>query len=324
LIKIYQTVQIVAVNGSAAKIEIFKPLDEAFELMRKILFQPFDLKKWFVIGFAAWLSNLGSGNYNFRFNRGGWKNVPWLQDVDNTINQIPHWILWSGLAVLIVLVFALMILFAWLRARGRFIFVDCIVKNRGAIVEPWREFREQGNSYFLLALMVGSITIVMASVASLPFMLPIIRGVTFLHLHDVYLICMIVLWAVALLLLILAWALVSHFMVAVMYRQRCRAGQAFRTAISLISNYPGEITFYCLFWIVLGIASAIAACAVILATCCIALIPYIGTVILLPVVVCLRAFGLRFIRQFGSDYDVWAAMPEAPATPPSLPPPLPS
>jgi len=142
------------VNGSAARIEIFKPLDEAFELMKKILFQPFDLKKWFVIGFAAWLSNLGSGNYNFRFNRGGWKDVPWLQDLDNTINQIPHWILWSGLAVFIVLVFALMILFAWLRARGRFIFVDCIVKNRGAIVEPWREFREQGNSYFLLALLV--------------------------------------------------------------------------------------------------------------------------------------------------------------------------
>jgi hypothetical protein len=211
-----------------------------------------------------------------------------------------------------------------LRARGRFIFVDCIVKNRGAIVEPWREFREQGNSYFLLALLVGCIIFVIASVASLPFMLPIIRGVTFLHLHDVYLICMIVLWAVVLLLLILAWALVSHFMVAVMYRQRCRAGQAFRTAISLISNYPGEITFYCLFWIVLGIASAIAACAVILATCCIALIPYIGTVILLPLVVCLRAFGLRFIRQFGSDYDVWAAMPEAPPAPPSLPPPLPS
>ncbi|PYS71079.1 MAG: hypothetical protein DMF73_11485, partial [Acidobacteria bacterium] len=246
------------------------------------------------------------------------------QDLHNTINQIPHWILWSGLAVFIVLVFAVMILFAWLRARGRFIFVDCIVKNRGAIVEPWREFREQGNSYFLLALLVGCITIVIASVASLPFMLPIIRGVTFLHLHDVYLICMIVLWAVVLLLLILAWVLVSHFMVAVMYRQRCRAGQAFRTAISLIWNYPGEITFYCLFWILLGITSAIAACAVILATCCIALIPYIGTVILLPLVVCLRAFGLCFIRQFGSDYDVWAAVPEASPTSHSIPPPLPS
>jgi len=323
LIKFYQTVQIVAVNGSAAKIEIFQPLDEAFELMKKILFQPFDLKKWLVIGFAAWLSNLGSGGYNFRFNRGDWKGVPWFQGLDNTINQIPHWILLTGLGVIIALVFALMIVFAWLRARGRFMFVDCIVKNRGAIAEPWREFREQGNSYFLLALLAGFIIVIVAGVASLPFMLPIIRGVTFLHLHDVYLICMIALWAVVFVLLILAWTLISHFMVAIMYRRRCLALEAFSAAVSLITNYPGEITLYCLFWIALGIGAAIVACAVILATCCIALIPYIGTVILLPLLVCLRAFGLRFIRQFGPDYDVWAAMPEASPTS-SIPPPLPS
>jgi hypothetical protein len=134
---------------------------------------------------------------------------------------------------------------------------------------------------------------------------------------------MIALWAAILVMLILAWSLISHFMIAVMYRRRCRTGEAFRAALSLIANYPGEITFYCLFWIMLGIASAIAACATVLATCCIALIPYIGTVILLPLFVCLRAFGLRFIRQFGPDYDVWAAMPEASLTPPSLPPPLP-
>jgi len=311
------------VNGSAAKIEIFQPLDEAFELMKKILFQPFDLKKWLVIGFAAWLSNLGSGGYNFRFNRGDWKGVPWFQGLDNTINQIPHWILLTGLGVIIALVFALMIVFAWLRARGRFMFVDCIVKNRGAIAEPWREFREQGNSYFLLALLAGFIIVIVAGVASLPFMLPIIRGVTFLHLHDVYLICMIALWAVVFVLLILAWTLISHFMVAIMYRRRCLALEAFSAAVSLITNYPGEITLYCLFWIALGIGAAITACAVILATCCIALIPYIGTVILLPLLVCLRAFGLRFIRQFGPDYDVWAAMPEASPTS-SIPPPLPS
>jgi hypothetical protein len=223
-----------------------------------------------------------------------------------------------------VLVFALIIVLAWLRARGRFMLVDCIVKNRGAIVEPWREFREQANSYFLLALLVGFIIAVTAGVGSLPFMLPILRGVTFLHLHDVYLICMIVLWAFMLVLSILAWSLISHFMVAIMYRRRCLAGEAFRIALSLIANYPGEVTPYCLFWIVLGIGAAITACATILVTCCIALLPYIGTVILLPLLVCLRAFGLRFIRQFGPDYDVWLAIPEAPPAPPSMPPPLPS
>ncbi len=310
-------------NDSSAKIEVVKPFGEAFELMKKILFQPFDLKKWFVIGFAAWLSNLGSGNYNFGYNQGDWKDVPFFQDLDNTLNQIPHWILFTGLAVVIAFVLALMILFAWLRSRGRFVFVDCIVKNRGAIVESWREFREQGNSYFLLGLLVAVVIAVIVSVASLPFMLPMIRGVTFVQ-PDVYLICIIAAWGVLLVLLILAWSLISHFMVAVMYRRRCLAVEAFCVALSLIANYPGEITLYCLFWIVLGIAAVISACVTILATCCIGLIPYIGTVILLPLFVCLRAFGLRFIRQFGPDYDVWAGMPEASPTPPSIPPPLPS
>ena len=40
---------------SEPRIEIFAPFGEAFETTKKILFQPFNLAKWFVIGFAAWL-----------------------------------------------------------------------------------------------------------------------------------------------------------------------------------------------------------------------------------------------------------------------------
>ena len=94
-------------NGSEPKIEIFQPFGEAFELTKKILFRPFDLKKWFVIGFTAWLSNLGGGSYNYRFNRNDWKNVPGFQDLNDIISQVPPWILWSGLSVIIVLLVAL-------------------------------------------------------------------------------------------------------------------------------------------------------------------------------------------------------------------------
>ena len=45
---------------------------------------------------------------------------------------------------------------------------------------------------------------------------------------------------------------------------------------------------YCLFLIVLALATAIVACLATCATCCIAAIPYIGTVILLPVFVLLE------------------------------------
>lgn len=69
--------------------------------------------------------------------------------------------------------------------------------------------------------------------------------------------------------------------------------------------------------------SGIAACL----TCCLAALPYIGTVILLPVYVCLRGYGLFFIRQFGPDYDVFTAVGQSPLPPvaePPIPPPLPS
>src|SRR5580765_2365228 len=108
------------------------------------------------------------------------------------------------------------------------------------------------------------------------------------------------------LLLVFVWALIANFMTPVMYRRRCRAYEAFRTVIKLIAARPGEILLYCLFLIVLALASAIVGCLVTCATCCIAAIPYIGTVILLPVFVLLRSLSLLFLRQFGSDYDVWA------------------
>src|SRR5262249_39647350 len=62
-----------SMNGTEPKIQIFKPFGDAFELMKKVLFQPFDIRKWLVIGFAAWLANVGAGgggNFNYGYNRG--------------------------------------------------------------------------------------------------------------------------------------------------------------------------------------------------------------------------------------------------------------
>jgi hypothetical protein len=62
-------------------------------------------------------------------------------------------------------------------------------------------------------------------------------------------------------------------------------------------------------------------CVVACATCCIAAIPYVGSVILLPVSVTLGAFSLLFLRQFGSDYDVWADSIPPEFLPVLMPPP---
>src|SRR6266436_528116 len=293
-------------NGTERNVEIFKPFGEAFELMKRILFQPFDVKKWFVMGFAAWLANLGGGGFNYQYNR-----REDVQKLNEAISQIPHPILVIGVCVLISLVLVLIVLFAWLRARGGFMFIDCIVKNRGAVAEPWREFRKEGNSYFLFSLVVGLCFLIFAALLSLPLIILAIKGRYYFFIHrdrlDLYVISLIAAWIFVMLLLVFVWALIANFMTALMYRRRCRACEAFRTVTRLIAANPGEILLYCLFLIVLALASAIVACLVTCATCCIAAIPYIGTVILLPIFVLLRSFSLLFLRQFGPEYDVWAS-----------------
>jgi hypothetical protein len=296
-------------NGNGSKIEIFKPFGEAFDLMKKILFQPFDWKKWLVIGFAAWLANLGvGGGGGFNYQTGGREDV---QKLGDTLSQIPHSVLVTGICVLIVLAIALVVLFAWLRARGRFMFIDCIVKNRGAVAEPWREFRSDGNSYFVFSLVAAVCLLSFAALISAPLVFLAIRGRFYLSLHrdrlEPYVLLVIAAWAFIIVLVVLIWALVSNFVIPVMYRRRCRAYGAFRSVISLIAAHPGEMLLYCLFLIILGVSTVIVACFVTCATCCIAAIPYVGTVILLPVFVLLRAFSLLFLRQFGPDYDVWAS-----------------
>ena len=167
-------------NGTERNIEIFKPFGEAVELMKKILFQPFDLKKWFVIGFAAWLANLGSGGggFNYQFDR-----REEAQKINDAISQIPHPILVLGISLLILSILALIVLCAWLRARGRFMFIDCIVKNRGAIAEPWREFRKEGNGYFLFWLLIAFVVLIFAALLSLPLIILAIKGIPTIYIE---------------------------------------------------------------------------------------------------------------------------------------------
>jgi len=99
-------------------------------------------------------------------------------------------------------------------------------------------------------------------------------------------------------------SVVTYFMVPVMYRRRCRAVEAFRDVTRLILHNLGSLVLFCLFGIVLIVAVLMIGAIVTCATCCLAALPYIGTVILLPLFVCLRGFRLLFLRP---DYDVWAS-----------------
>ena len=316
-------------NGTAPKIEIMAPFQAAFGWMKAMLFSPFDVAKWLTIAFAAFISgNLGGGGGNFsrlgRLGDGDWKySATRYGDFGGDWNPAP-WII-AGVVGIVLVVFLLAAVWMWVSSRGKFIFTDCIVKNRGAIGEPWREYRREGNSFFLfsLAIAVGLILLIVLTV--LVVMVPF--G-AFSH-HDglsggasAALIVVLVFFGLLWLAIVIALSLITHFMVPVMYRRRCSAREAFVDVAKLIAANPGPFILFVLFMIALALGVAIAAALVACATCCIGALPYISTVLLLPAIVWLAAYRLMFIRQFGDQYDVWANVTPSPvAALPLAPPP---
>ena len=315
-------------NGSEPRIEIFKPFGEAFELMKKILFQPFDLRKWLVIGFAAFLASL-SGGFTSSFNPlSRWSTREDNKAIAESLHdvwsegQIEWWVI-ALIAAGALIILALVLVVAWVGARGRFIFTDCIVRNRAAIVVPWKEFRVEANSFFMFSVLAFLTLITFAIVGILGLALPLILrghgarpGTGLLIAFCVFLFVLVC--------LAFGFALTLQLMIPVMYRQRCRAMDAFRQTLRLIVDRPGPVLLYMLFFLVLVIAAAMISCALTCVTCCIAAIPYIGAVILLPIPVTLGAFSLLFLRQFGPDYDVWAGFMPPEFLPMLMPPPAPS
>jgi hypothetical protein len=297
------------------RIEIFAPFGEAFELMLKILFRPFDFVKWLVIGFAAWLATF-FGGLNFSYGR-GWRTADWnwrsqYEGPAISMHHAPPWVV----PLIIVGVFVgllFLVLFLWLNSRGRFIFTDCIVRNRAAIVAPWKEFRREGDRYFVFQLVFSVCSLILFGGLALAFFLGQSAGHEIIPL-ALFILCMVVLGLVGIVV-----AVIMQFMVPVMYRQRCDAISAFRQVWDLIVARPGVFVLFGLFCLVIWIAAGMIGCLVACATCCVAAIPYVGTVILLPVVTVLFAFPLCFLRQFGDPYDPWAAvkLPEPPPFPPA-------
>ncbi len=244
------------------------------------------------------------------------------QDVLEAGSRVPGWV-WPLIAIGVVLVIGIVVLLMWLGARGKFIFADCVVRNRAAIVEPWHEFRREGNSYFVFKLIVGLIVLLVFVVAGAVLWVPLVLNGDMPG--GVVLVLGVSLLALAAVVIGAVVSLIANLMIPIMYRQRCSARQAFAAALGLISSYPGPVILYLLFTIVLWIAVIAISCVLTCITCCIVAIPYVGTVILLPVYVFFMSYLLLFVRQFGPDYDAWANVvavepPSAAPAPGDLPP----
>ena len=299
---------------------IVDPISNALEWTAQVLFRPFDIGKWFVLGFCAWLAALGEG--------GGGGSFNWNVDRDEARHRVEHardWVLEHlELIVLLVIFFVfvgivLWILFTWLSSRGKFMFLDGVVHDRGAVVEPWNRFRTAGNSLFFFRILLAVVALVVIG-AVVGLMALSLLGMGFNDRDPGAAgVLFILLWVMVIVAIAFAFALVAvalnDFVVPIMWVRGCRVMEAWSEFLSLLSAKLGIFILYVLVKIVIAMVVALIACLVTCLTCCIAAIPYIGTVILLPLHVFRRSFSIYFLSQFDPDY---AGL--APAAPPAAEP----
>ncbi len=299
-------------------IHYIEPLSRAVARTKKDLFSPFDLKKWFVIGFTAFLagltdfgfSGLPSSNWRKRTNVEIEDVLYFPQRVWEWLGDNPGWAVAIGIGVF--LVFILGILITWLSSRGKFMFLDNVVRCKAEVVKPWYEYQEEGNSFFLWNLFWG-FAVFAISIAYLIY--------CFLYIQNLYqgtrdprtLIIPAVLAGIGFFALSVAggfvYLMLKDFVVPIMYRDRIAASKAIQKFLPLFFSEFIHFVGYGLFMLCLVILIIVCVIIVGCATCCVGflilMIPYINAVILLPISFARRAFSIEFLEQFGPGYDIF-------------------
>lgn len=299
------------------EISVLRPISEAFDRTKKILFQPFEPVIWLTLGFCVWLANLadgggGGGGGNGFHGGGGQPQQEFSHAGRWIVNNLPLLILIA--AIVVILILALMVLLNWLSSRGKFMFLDGVVRNRGAVKEPWKEYRAEGNSafvFFLVLFVVAFVGFIVMLIVGLATAWPDLQQGVF----GQRIVTALVLLAVTLLpwmiLFGMIGALTRDFVLPIMYLRRIGICPAWRASVNefLLPHLLPVIGFY-IVKILLGLAIGLTLACLVLMTCCIAaiplIIPYIGTVILLPLYVFWRCYSLYFLRQAGPELDVFA------------------
>ncbi len=290
------------------RVSVIAPLGEAFDTVKRVLFRPFNALKWFGMGFTAWLAMLyenfsgfllnGCNSVGQDFFKTGWR---WFQA--NALLSSATFL------ALFVLACSLLLVVAWVSARGRFMFLDNVVNNRGEVAAPWNRWSRQGNSYFIFSILFGLALVVIVFLAGVVLVVagPGAAGLGWDMFMIVAAALGLILAALALLCISCIYVFLDDFVVPIMLCRACGVMEAWGVILELLAANIGVFVLYLLFKLVVVIAVGLGAALLLCATCCLAFVPYIGTVIMLPFLVFMRSYPLHFLEQFGDSFRLFVA-----------------
>ena len=318
-------------NGEQPYISVVEPLTPAIERVKTILFRPFDLGKWFVIGFCAWLAELGKpkgGNSSGGGGDGGpqfsFGRRPDLEEFVESakeaiesariyVEQNMHWILPVAIvgAVVVIIVWVLLV---WLSSRGRFMFLHCVVENKAEVSVPWYKFGRHANSLFVFRIVIGLINLVAVIVAVFAgIMLFAGAAMAGSGAAAVLIVVAVFITMIALgIVLFLIQKFTTDFVVPIMFIRNQNCSAAWREFLDVLTANSGRFILYVLFQIAIWFVIMMIILALFCVTCCCAAcilaIPYVGTVLLLPILVFQRSYSLYYLRQYGPAFDIFPPM----------------
>jgi hypothetical protein len=295
------------------EVSVMKAMEDGWHRMVRMLFKPFDISLWCMMGLAAWILSFGESGEPFGttfrlvshfYGKGDGTTTPGLPWA-NGFGGI-HTGLMFIIGGVLILVLGLSLVLQWVSCRARFALLDQIVHKRGDFAGPWRRYATQGLSLFGWRLAFGFIVAgIMGGIAALVVMsMGGVAAFTTGSGIDWKVIIMAVAVLTPLLLVVaLIASLLNNFVVPIMYWEECTASAAWRIFLHIARGYTAPILNFFLMQFVLGLALA----ALIIITCCglcTLLIPYVGVVVMLPATVFMQCYTLAFIAQISPRYSV--------------------
>ena len=315
------------------------PLRRAWHRMKAMLFRPLHIERWFVLGFAVFLAGLphpgGMFSWNSGFpghHRGSGRGAHLIESLRQTITTaLEKPVVLFAIACALVFAGIVVLVLAWLSARARLIYLDNVATGRAEFVEPWGRLGRLGRSLFLWYAAFSFTLLLPIAALAWPFGRLCVSVLTGLEPVVPAFGAMFAGGALAVLLACLiafVGFMTCEFVEPIMLIHDESASAAWGRFWPLFTSHLGEFIAYALFVLVLGLGVTIALAVAGVATCCIGLvlmmIPYVSSVLLLPVEVTTRALGPEFLAQFGPEWDLFASKApkvEAPADPQSPEPP---
>lgn len=275
------------------------------------LFRPFDIGRWFSIGFCAWLAHLGAqtGNINL------WGDVRSMgsaqEEFDQALAHLESLRDRPGLLALALGIVALSLLLAlWmcaLRSRGDFMFLHRWYRPDEPIRRCWQAARAAGRELFVWRLYVFVIVVSLAVLIGIGAYAQVIQP--YLAAGKTWsgdLARLAVGYGTGAVLLALGANLTTYlakaFVVPVMYWHGVSASRAWLALFALCNQYPFAVISFLVWGLLLGALAVLATLLFVLATCCIGVIPlalpFFSAVTLLPVYFFYRGYAVCFLSQW--------------------------